>query len=185
MRRRPLAFALLAAFAVFIIVPAVAIVSRGMDEKIFPADVCLVIGSGLAHSGAVLPRLAARLDRAVELRDAGMFRTIIASGEGSVADAMEAYLASKGVPPGNIIPYREGENTRSSAEFCARYLEREGRSSVLVVTHFYHVPRTVMALRACGVSTIGSSYPRYNDIMDIFSTLREIPAFFAYSLGLK
>lgn len=177
--------AMIAAIIVFVIVPGAAIIKRGMEERIFDADVCVVIGSRLASDGSVPPRLAARLDRALELYREGRFRTIIACGDGAEADAMSAYLSANGVPAGRVITFGGGENTRATSEYVAHYMSANGLSRAIVITQFYHVPRAVMTLRSYGDIDVGCAYARYHDVMDVPSTLREIPAFFAYSIGLK
>ena len=173
-----------------IVLPAAAVSLRGLKEDVFHADVALVLGNKVYADGTVAPRLAGRLDQALVLYNAGMCdRIIVSGGVGASgfdeAIAMKNYLAERGVPPSAILTDSDGVNTRASADFTVRYLRENGLDSVLVVTQFFHIPRAVATLKSYGIPRVGSSYARYFEIRDIYSTLREVPALFAYSLGIK
>lgn len=173
-----------------VVLPAAAISLRGLREDVFPADVALVLGNEVYSDGTVAPRLAGRLDQALVLYNEGMCgRVIVSGGLGASgfdeATAMRNYLLERGVPAGDIVSDSDGVNTRASADFTVRYLRTNGLDSVLVVTQFFHIPRAVMTLKSYGIPEVGSSYARYFELRDAYSTLREVPALFAYSLGFK
>lgn len=177
-------------FAAFLLLPALAISFRGFKEDIFPADIAVVLGNEVDARGTPAPRLAGRLDRAADLYREQLCKKIIVSGgvgksgfDESVG--MRQYLISKGIPPDDIIADGLGVNTRATANFTVRYMRENGLDSVIAVTQFFHVPRSVMTLKSYGIDRVGSAYARYFESGDIFSTLREVPAVFAYSLGLK
>lgn len=173
-----------------LILPAVAISLRGLREKVIRADVALVLGSKVYKDGAVSSGLAGRLDRAHFLYREGVYdRIIVSGGVGSSgfdeAAAMKSYLVARGVPPEQIVADSSGVNTRASVDFTVAYMRENGLDSVMVITQFFHIPRAMMAIKSSGIPEVGSSYARHFELMDIYSTLREVPAFFSYSLGLK
>jgi vancomycin permeability regulator SanA len=176
--------------AAILLLPAAAISLRGLKEDVFTADIAVVLGNEVYADGTPAPRLAARLDRAAELYGEGVCKKIIVSGGVGKsgfdeAVGMKRYLVAKGIPPDDVVEDGLGVNTRATADFTARYMRENDFDSVIVVTQFFHVPRSVMTLKSYGIGRVGSAYARYIEPRDVFSTLREVPAVFAYSLGLK
>ena len=173
-----------------LVLPAVAISLRGLEENVFHADLALVLGNKVYSDGTVAPRLAGRLDRALALYGEGMCERIVVSGGVGAsgfdeAAAMRNYLLERGVPEERIVVDSGGVNTRASVDFTVGFMRENGLNSVLVVTQFFHIPRAVMALKSEGIPEVGCAYARYFELRDVYSTLREVPAFFAYSLGFK
>jgi uncharacterized SAM-binding protein YcdF (DUF218 family) len=54
--------------------------------------------------------------------------------------------------------------------------------SALVVTQYFHVPRAVITLKRFGISHVAGSYPRFFEIRDIYSAIRETPAIIWYCI---
>jgi vancomycin permeability regulator SanA len=176
--------------AAILLLPVAAISLRGMKEDVFIADIAVVLGNEVYADGTPAPRLAARLDRAAELYGQGICKKIIVSGGVGKsgfdeAAGMKRYLAAKSIPSDDVVEDGLGVNTRATADFTARYMNANGFDSVIAVTQFFHVPRSVMTLKSYGIARVGSAYARFFEPRDILSTLREIPALFAYSMGLK
>lgn len=181
---------LCALVAAFVVLPAVAISVRGLRDDVFNADVAVVLGSDLTADNRPTERLASRLDVAAELYWQGYCREIIVSGGlsshgASEVDAMRDHLVARGISPNVIILDPNGVNTRATARFTSEYLRSHDMSSVIVATNFFHIPRTVMTVKSYGVDRVGSAYARAFEPTDVIYLLREIPAFFAYSLGFK
>ncbi len=177
-------------FTAFLLIPALAISFRGLREDVWSADIAVVLGNEVYADGTPAPRLAGRLDRAVHLYREGLCKKIVVSGgvgksgfDESVG--MQRYLVAQGIPSDDIVVDGLGVNTRATANFTVRYMRENGLNSVIAVTQFFHVPRSVMTLKSYGIDRVGSAYARYFEPRDIFSTFREVPAVFAYSLGLK
>ncbi len=177
-------------FAAFLLLPALAISFRGLREDVWPANLAVVLGNEVDADGIPAPRLAGRLDRAVDLYREGLCEKIVVSGgvgksgfDESVG--MRRYLLARGIPSDDVIADGRGVNTRATADFTVRYMRENGFESVIAVTQFFHVPRSVMTLKSYGIDRVGSAYARYFELGDVFSTFREVPAVFAYSLGLK
>lgn len=170
--------------------PAVAVTVRGLREDIFQADVGVVYGASLRADGTPTKSLEGRLDMAIELYNAGIVRRLIVSGgrSGSGADearAMQRYLVSRGVPWSAVVQDTRGENTRATSEFAARWARDNGAVSALAITQFYHVPRCVWSLKDAGIERVGCAYAKSFQLIDLLSLFREVPAIFAYSLGIK
>lgn len=168
-----------------VILPVIAISVRGSRDDVFAADAAIVstVNSGVDRSGAPLPSLADRLDRAHELLSEGVCRYVIVSG--AEAAAMKRYLVGKGAHEWAVIEDSAGSDTRATATAASEIIRSRGFKSAIAVTSFYHVARFVSALKAAGVETVGSTYARGFRLSDILYALREIPAVFAYSTGLR
>lgn len=165
----------------------VALAVGGLTDRIGPADLAIVPGNQVTPDGRPSPRLKARLDRAKALYDEGWFPLILVSGgtgrEGyPEGTAMKEYLVREGVPAGAILVDDEGVDTMATARNGARILRERGLRNAFVVTQFYHVPRSRLALSKCGVDPVYSAHARYFEFRDLYSTLRELPAWCKYLL---
>ena len=160
---------------------AAALIWSGGRDKIIKAEAAVVLGSEVFRDGRPSPRLAARLDKSLELYRAGHCRIIIVSGgvglsEVDEATAMAAYLRAKGVPPENLVVDSQGLNTWRTAEFAAEYVKAHDIKGIIAVSQHFHIPRSVMALRIAGCPEVGQASPDYWEARDIYSVAREIPA---------
>lgn len=161
--------------------------AAGMADDLAPADVGVVLGSKVELNGKPSGRLAARLDRGAALYTAGVFRRVIVSGGTGVegfdeAAVMRDYLVAKGVPARAIIVDSTGATTDATARNCANLMTTHGFKRVTVVTQYFHVPRTRLALRRHGVSSIGSAHAQFFELRDLYSIAREVAALPAYWL---
>lgn len=180
-------FRIFCGLVLLVAVLAGVLVWNGRTERMGHADIGLVLGSKVNLDGTPSPRLKARLDHAIALYNFGYFKLIIASGgegvegfkEGTV---MKDYLVSSGIPEGAVIVDNKGLNTYESAKNTAAILQARSLKSVFVVTQYFHIPRTKLALEKFGITPIYSSYPAYFDGRDAYSTLRELPAYVQYAL---
>lgn len=175
---RTLAAAALMMVALALAVGVGALLADGLNDEIQHCDVAIVPGSKVELDGKPSQRLAARLDRAVELYRAGMFRAVIVSGgigkegydEGAV---MRDYLLAHAVPAGAIIVDSAGNNTMATARNSAALMRARGFGSALVVTQYFHISRTRLALRASGVAPVYAAHAHFFEWRDVYSTLRE------------
>ena len=167
-------------------VAVVVLLADGFRDELGKADVGLVLGNTVHQDGTPSRRLAARLDRTAELYGAGLFPIVITSGgrgregwyEGTV---MRDYLVERGVPAEKIIVDNQGLTTMASALNTRRILQERGLSSVLVVTQYFHIPRSKLALRRVGLPTVYSARARYFESRDLYSIPREVAGYVAYS----
>ena len=181
---------ILIAIALLIAAPVVglfALLWSGLHDHLGHADVALVLGNTVNPDGTPSARLKARLDKTAELFRAGYFPKVIVSGatgkEGvPEGTAMKKYLVQAGIPEAAIIVDDQGVDTFASAENTARILKAENLKSVLVVTQYFHIPRSKLALSKFGIAPIYNAHPAYFEGRDIYSTLREVPAYLKYLL---
>ncbi|GAA2656626.1 membrane protein [Paractinoplanes durhamensis] len=162
--RRLVTVGALAAFlGIFVLVSSSLWVSRGAagrvyDEASVPAaPVALVLGAEVYPGGTPSPFLAARLDIARRLLQAGKVRAILVSGDHSRWEydepgAMQVYLVARGVPAAQVVLDYAGFDTYDS---CARAHRIFGVDKAIVVTQSYHVARAVTLCRHLGIDATG------------------------------
>lgn len=139
----------------------------GVVYTLFPrkpdADFIIIHGSGLIN-GKVPPLLASRLEKAIEVYNAGgSTATLIPSGgqgadeSRSEASAMAEYLIAKGIPPKNVVPEAESATTYENMANSKRIIEQRSQApgKVLFVTSNYHVFRTALIARKVGLDAHG------------------------------
>ncbi|MDR3403028.1 MAG: YdcF family protein [Chthoniobacter sp.] len=161
------------------------LVAAGLHDEMGKADAALVLGSKVERDGTPSPRLRARLDETLELYRAGYFPTIIASGgvgkEGyDEAAVMRDYLVAHGVPKDHIIVDSNGMTTFASARNTLQIARERKFGSVFVISQYFHIPRTRLALSRFGISTIYSAHAPYFEIRDFYSSPRELFGYLSY-----
>jgi vancomycin permeability regulator SanA len=119
--------------------------------------VALVLGAQVNPDGTPSTFLAARLDLAKRLFDAGRVELIIVSGDHLAPEfdepaAMLDYLIKAGLPTENVIADFGGFDTYES---CLRAKRIFDLSKLTVVTQSYHLRRAVATCRALDVDAIG------------------------------
>lgn len=182
--RRIAWYALLAAVAFGVISTAVVLIDGFTDEG-EKADVALVLGNMVHPSGEPSARLKARLDEAVAVYRAGLAPVLLVSGgvgkEGhDEAKVMGEYLRAQGIPPEAIVIDSEGWTTGHSARNTAAWMRRRGATRAIVVTQYFHVARSRLALRQCGVRTVYGAHPSFFELRDPYSLAREVAGWYAY-----
>ncbi|MFC5454687.1 YdcF family protein [Prosthecobacter fluviatilis] len=159
----------------------------GLRDDIGKTDVALVLGSKVEPSGKPSARLQARLDETVKLYMAGWFPWVIASGglgkEGyDEAVVMRDYLAAHGVPQDRILLDSQGNTTFESAQNTLQILREKRLKSVFVISQYFHIPRSRLALKRSGIEEIRSASPGYFELRDLYSAPRELLGYFSYLL---
>lgn len=144
---------------------AFAVAFLGYNESVFVADAAVVPGNQVFPTGVPSPRLAARLEKALKLYNDGICPVIIVSGgigkEGiDEAKAMASWLFQRGVPRSAVVIDSSGVNTAATARFASRWLGENNGSSIIVVSQFFHLPRTMLAIKKQGIPSIGAAYAR-------------------------
>jgi uncharacterized SAM-binding protein YcdF (DUF218 family) len=181
-RRRLLSLTLLTAV---ILSPAVAIVVDGLFDDVRPSDVGVVLGNKVNPDGRPSPMLQARLDEALALYRRGLFPMVMVSGgvgkEGfDEAAVMKAYLVARGVPAGAVITDNKGVNTWATAQNASALMRAKGWRSCLVVSQYFHISRSRLALRRQGVRDIRTAHARYFALRDLYSIPREVAGYRSY-----
>ncbi len=158
----------------------------GLHDTRDRAHVALVMGSQVLPNGLPSKRLKARLDRALELYQKKQVAFILVSGglgkegheEGVV---MGRYLMRKGVDHDDILVDTEGYDTFQTAANTAKILEKRDLVSVIVVSSYFHILRSQLALSKCGVQPAWGSYARIFEWRDLYWSLpREMLGYAAY-----
>ena len=171
------------AFALGVVV----LVCDGLHDDLGSADLGIVFGNTVYPDGTPSARLAARLDRALELHRQGLFHLVLVSGatgkEGrDEALAMRDYLLHRGVPSGDVLVDSNGGTTFATAANAHRLMEERGLHSAMVISQYFHVPRAKLALRRSGVEKVYSAHAHYFELRDLYSAPRELIAFLRYAL---
>lgn len=164
---------------------ALAIVIDGLTDRDGRSDVAIVPGSKVYPSARPSPSLRARLDRALELYRAGQVGAVIVSGGTGVegldeARVMKVYLMAHGVPDGVILQDSAGVTTAATARNSAVLMRRHGLRTATVVTQYFHVSRTTLALRKAGVSVNATAHARLFELRDLYSIPREVVGYGLY-----
>lgn len=170
-----------------ITIAAGALVWDGLHDELGPADLGLVLGNTVHPDGTPSPRLAARLDRTLELYRQGTFSLILVSGalgkEGhDEALVMRDYLVSRGVPRTRVLIDSLGRTTFATAKNTHSLMEQRQIRSVLVVSQYFHVPRAKLALRRSGIPMVYSAHARFFEARDLYSIPRELIGILRYAL---
>ncbi len=165
----------------------VCVAATGLSATPAPGDLAVVLGNAVTADGQPSPRLQARLDTALALWRAGTVRRVLVSGgiepDGQdEAAVMAAYLVRHGVPEAAVLRDPHGNDTRATARNTAALAGGPGR--VVVVTQWFHVPRTVLAMRQAGVREVSAAWPQFAEWRDAYSFAREAAAIPAYTLGV-
>ncbi|MEV0716150.1 ElyC/SanA/YdcF family protein [Asanoa sp. NPDC050611] len=121
------------------------------------APVVMVLGAQVYPDGTPSPFLAARLDLARQLYDAGTVRAVLVSGDHrewhyDEPGAMTRWLVARGVPERRIVQDHAGFDTYDS---CVRAKKVFGVDRMIVVTQQFHIDRAVALCRDAGIDTVG------------------------------
>jgi len=142
--------ALPAAALILLGFPILQMLCFGKTDYRRPADVIVVLGARAYADGRASDALSERVFTAVRLYKEGLAPRLLFSGgpgDGAIheTESMRRLAMRNGVPDSAITLDRDGLNTRATARNTRSYLDRSGARRVLVVSHFYHLPRVKMA----------------------------------------
>jgi vancomycin permeability regulator SanA len=174
-------FRLLTLAALALVFTAVWIVYDGLNDSGGKADCAVVLGAAVRADGQPSPVLRQRLDRAIEVYRAGRVPFIIVSGADQVegegfseSGAMAQYLNAHGVSGLAVIEDHHGVNTDATAHDVAELMRQHGFRSVMVVTSYYHITRTKMALKREGIHELAQVHAGVVNKEDAFNIAREV-----------
>lgn len=175
---------LLAGAGVFLLAAALLCVS-GASDDLRQSDVAVVLGNAVSPDGSPSPRLAARLDAAVTVWVDRRVGAIIVSGgvdrNGTdEAAAMRRYLIARGVPDAAIVVDPHGVTTWETARNTAAIMRTRNWRTAMVISQYFHVPRTRLALARFGIADARSAHPSYVEWRDLYSIAREVIGYPAY-----
>lgn len=154
-----------------------------------PADVAVVLGNAVRADGTLAPRTEARCQRAVELYRAGLVKAVLTSGGHDAAvgrdeaATMRDYLVAQGVAPGDVFADSLGVDSGATARNTAALARNHGWRSVVVVSQWFHLTRCRLAFAKHAPDLeVQVAAARHHEWREIYSTLREVPAFYVYLL---
>lgn len=127
------------------------------------AEFVVVLGAGLKQDGTPSPLLAKRLNKARAVATSQAARgkpaptMVLSGGKGddervAEAEAMRAYLASRGGTPGDILLEDRSRNTWENLRFSRDLMDQVSPDArCVIVTSNFHVLRTALLARSLGI----------------------------------
>lgn len=120
-----------------------------------PADAAIVFGARVYRDGRLSDALADRVRTACELYRSGLTKKLIMSGgpgDGAIDEpsAMKRMAIKLGVNEGDILLDRHGLNTFLTIQNTQPLLAQMRARRVMVVSHFYHLPRIKLTYARAG-----------------------------------
>jgi len=160
--------------------------SDAWNNKI--AEYAIVYWNKILENWNVSPRLKARLDTAYELFKSKKVKKIIVSGwlwESWFEEAkiMKKYLLAKWMKIPWIIIDLEWNATMETSKNAFRINGERWKFPnvwVIGVSQFFHISRVKLSLKKVGFKYIWSASPDYFELRDIYSLMREVPAYIKY-----
>ena len=170
---------------IWVIAHVVIVTFDGLKDELKRVDAAVILGNKVEEDGKPSERLKCRLDRAVELYNKQYFKYVIVSGgigkEGfDEAKVMKEYLVKQGVPEDKIFLDSEGNNTLLTAKNSKKIMDGKELRSAMVISQFYHISRTKLAFKKVGFKEVYSAHGKYFELRDIYSLVREVPAYYKY-----
>jgi vancomycin permeability regulator SanA len=161
------------------------ITADGLTGDVKKSDAAVVFGSKVNEDGTLSERLQKRMECALDIYNSGKTEFIIVSGglgkeghyEGS---AMKEFLAEKGVPEERIIVDDNGDNTLATVKNAIDIAGKYEIKSIIAVSQYFHITRAKMTFKKYGFKNVSGASPKYFEIMDIYSILREFGGYYAY-----
>jgi vancomycin permeability regulator SanA len=169
------------------IITALAIIYDGLSDTIQQSDALIILGNKVELTGQPSPRLVSRLEKGFELYQKKMAPLIIVSGGVGIegfdeAKIMRQYLVDKGIPSDAVLVDSYGVDTFSSAKNIQKIVKEKNLKSVLVVSNYYHISRTVFAFKESNIPEVYSAHANFFEWRDLFSIPREVVGFYFYML---
>lgn len=160
----------------------------GMTDYRRPADAVVVFGARVYADGRPSLAVADRVRTACTLYRQGLAGTVIVSGgpgDGAIHEtqAMRQLAIQLGVPADDILTDDRGLNTEATVRNSGKLFDRHGIGTVLVVSHFYHLPRIKLSYQRHGweVYTVPADQTRVLARLPQYM-LREVAALWVYYL---
>ncbi len=125
-------------------------------------DVIVVLGARVLEDGRPSSSLWRRVHHAVELMRKGRSKVLLLTGGigkhwPSEALVMKELSVSYGVAPDQIIMDETATSTMQNAAACAQIMRKNGWTTAIIVTDYYHLKRSLLAFKSFGISAIGSA----------------------------
>ena len=161
--------------------------ATGRSDQARPVDAIVVMGAA-QYDGRPSPQLAARLDHAADLWNAGVARLLVVTGGNqpgdrfTEADASATYLIERGVPADAILKESQGHSSYASLDGVATLLHQRGLFSVLLVSDPFHSLRSRLIAQELGLVAYVSP-TRTSPVRGNAATAREMEEAAGIALG--
>ncbi|WP_288458793.1 YdcF family protein [uncultured Chryseobacterium sp.] len=171
-----------ALFLLFII-HSIYIVTDGLSDQGKRADLAVILGNKVNEDGTLSTRLEKRLEKGIALYQQHRIQKILVSGglgkEGFYeGDKMKDFLVNNGVLDSVIIVDNKGDNTRLTVENTLKLEPKLHFKSIILVSQYFHVTRTKKLFEDQGFENVSSASTAYFEWRDLYSILREFPAYY-------
>jgi uncharacterized SAM-binding protein YcdF (DUF218 family) len=161
--------------------------ATGRSDQARPVDAIVVMGAA-QYDGRPSPQLAARLDHAADLWNAGVAHLLVVTGGNqpgdrfTEADASATYLIERGVPADAILKESQGHSSYASLDGVATLLHQRGLFSVLLVSDPFHSLRSRLIAQELGLVAYVSP-TRTSPVRGNAATAREMEEAAGIALG--
>ena len=170
--------------AAVIFVPVILVLHHTTQLPTSRADTLIVLGCRLYGDVPSL-LLKYRLDKALELYEAGMAGEIIVSGamgEGETvteAYAMKQYLVQRGIAAELIHMEDRSHSTYENLKYSQEIMQSKGLETAIIVSNDFHIFRSLILARKLGIEAQGgpSEMPTIWGLQ-VRYIVREIPAIY-------
>ena len=181
--------ALVRAVVLLVVSTATAIWWTARQDSKPPSDAIVVLGSA-QYNGVPSSIFEARLERALQLYEAGVAPVVVTVGGKADGDQFteaasgRAYLAEAGVPEDALLAVEEGVDTLESMRAVGTAFDERGWDSAVLVTDPWHAMRAERMAEDAGI-TADSSPTRQGPAVQTRATqfryiLRETAAYLLY-----
>jgi vancomycin permeability regulator SanA len=153
-----------------------------------PADVTVVLGARVYADGRPSDALADRVRTACKLYNDGLTHKLLFSGgpgDGTVheTESMKRMAMRLGVKPDDILIDKGGINTEATVRNTKAIFGKSHPARILVVSHFYHLPRIKLAYQREGVEVYTVPAKESYVLRQMpFNMAREVAALWVYYL---
>lgn len=155
----------------------------GFSDNGKNVDLAVILGSKVNEDGTLSKRLEKRLESGIDLYKNHRVQKILVSGglgkEGFYeGDKMKEFLIKKGIPDSLIIVDNHGNNTRATVINTLKLKPQLKFNSIIIVSQYFHVTRTKKLFEDQGFENVSSVSPDYFEFRDLYSIVREFPAYY-------
>jgi vancomycin permeability regulator SanA len=173
-------------FACIALFPFAQMLFFGKTDYRRPADIAVVLGARVYADGRPSDALADRVRTACKLYQNGTVKKLLFSGgpgDGSIheTEGMKRMAIQLGVKPDDILLDAHGVNTQATVKNTEAVFQQLHATRILVVSHFYHLPRIKLAYNREGweVYTVPAKESYLLRQMP-FNMAREVAALWVY-----
>ena len=166
--------------------PTLQMICFGKTDYRRSADAVVILGARAYADGRLSDALQDRVRTACDLYHQGLVRKLIMSGgpgDGAIheTEAMKRFAIGRGVSEQDILLDAAGLNTAATVKNTTVLFDQHGIRRVLVVSHFYHLPRVKLTYQRAGweVYTVPAQSERILGALPLFMA-REIAALGKY-----